>query len=276
MIDLDWSTGTSVDFAQSDPDIIVGAGNVHGDEKGHVGVSTDRGKTWRNTARVEGVPGDGHGGTVAITADGSTILWTPGDSEVTPVYSTDLGETWNPVQGLPAGAKIRSDRVRASVLYAFSGGVFYRSTDSGKTFADTGATGLPTDGVDDFRAVPGRKNNVWLAGRGDEEKDVPGGMWRSRDGGVTWKRIAEFETAESVGFGKGARPSHPAIYTSAVIDGKAGIYRSINGGNHWHRINDDDHQWAYSGSAITGDPHLYGRVYLTTNGRGIIYGDIAA
>ncbi|GAA2154090.1 MULTISPECIES: sialidase family protein [Glycomyces] len=277
MIDTDWSTGTSVDFAQSDPDVVVGAGNVHGNEKGHVGVSTDRGKTWRNAARVEGVPGDGHGGTVAVTADGSRILWSPSDTEITPVYSTDLGATWNPVQGLPAGAKIRSDRVEPSVLYSFSGGTFYRSTDGGATFTSTGATGLPTAGVEDFRAVPGHKNHVWLAGRGDDTSGAAGGMWQSTDGGTRWTRIAAFDTAESVGFGKAASQSgYPAIFTSAVKDGKAAIYRSTDGGATWTRINDDVHQWAYSGSAITGDPLVYGRVYLTTNGRGIIYGDIAA
>ena len=277
MIDTDWSTGTSVDFAQYKRDIIVGTGNVQGNEKGHVGVSTDRGKTWKNAARVEGVPGDGHGGTVAISANGSRIFWTPGSSEVTPVYSADLGETWIPVRGLPAGAKIRSDRVDSSVLYAFSGGTFYRSTNGGKTFVDTGATGLPTAGVDDFRAVPRHKKHLWLAGRGDEKTGITGGMWRSKDGGTTWKRIARFETAESVGFGKAAKnAAYPAIYTSALIGGKAAIYRSIDGGSRWTRLNDDDHQWAYSGSAITGDPLVYGRVYLTTNGRGIIYGDIVS
>jgi hypothetical protein len=276
MINLGYSTGTGVDFAQANPDLLVATGNVHGNEKGHVGVSTDRGKTWANTTRVEGVPGDGHGGTVAITADGSAILWSPNGTEVTPVYSNDLGATWNPVEGLPAGAKIRSDRVKASVLYSFSGGVFYRSTDGGKTFADTGATGLPPGAVEDFRAVPGHKNHVWLAGRGDEKEGIGGGMWRSKDGGTTWKQIKAFETADSVGFGKAAKRSgYPAIYTSALKDGKAAIYRSTDGGTRWYRINDDEHQWAYSGSAITGDPQIYGRVYLTTNGRGIIYGDIA-
>ncbi|WP_143532008.1 hypothetical protein [Saccharothrix sp. ALI-22-I] len=41
----------------------------------------------------------------------------------------------------------------------------------------------------------------------------------------------------------------------------------------WIRINDDEHQWVFAESVITGDPHIYGRVYLSA--RGLIYGDIA-
>ena len=258
------------------PDILVAVGQgYYGNEKGHVAISTDRGETWRKTG-IEGLPGDRHPGKVAISADGTRIVWSPSDTEVTPVYSTDLGETWTPVEGLPAGAMIRSDRVNASTLYSFSGGTFYRSTDGGATFTDTGATGLPSAGVEDFRAVPGKKNHVWLAGRGDEKEGAPGGMWRSKDGGTTWKQITKFETANSVGFGKAAKNSgYPTIYTWALTGGKSGIYRSTDGGTRWTRVNDDDHQWANAGNVITGDPLIYGRVYLGTNGRGIIYGDIA-
>src|SRR5262249_28309780 len=46
-------------------------------------------------------------------------------------------------------------------------------------------------------------------------------------------------------------------------------------GGTWVRINDDQHQWGTANAAIAGDPRVYGRVYIATNGRGIIYGDIA-
>ena len=38
------------------------------------------------------------------------------------------------------------------------------------------------------------------------------------------------------------------------------------------RVNDDTHQFG-SITRIAGDPRLFGRVYLATGGRGIIYGE---
>lgn len=39
------------------------------------------------------------------------------------------------------------------------------------------------------------------------------------------------------------------------------------------RVPVDQHQWGNPGEAITGDPRVYGRYYLGTNGRGGIVGD---
>jgi hypothetical protein len=272
----DWSSGRGVDFAALNPDIVVGTGDVHGDVDGHVGVSIDRGATWLTTKRLEGVAGGANAGSVAVSADGAVIVWTPGDGATPPVFSTDLGQTWTPVEGLPASAKVRADRVDPNRLYAFVSGRFFASVNGGLSFAETGASGLPPSGSVDFRAVPGKLGHLWLAGGNDPDVVDPlYGMWRSTDGGASWKRVRDFEQADSVGFGKGRRRGYPAIYTSAKAGGQRGIWRSTDQGRTWARINDDAHQWAWTGQAITGDPEVYGRVYLTTNGRGLIYGDIA-
>jgi photosystem II stability/assembly factor-like uncharacterized protein len=272
MFRADWS-GFSLDYAAADRNIVVGSGDVGSATAGHVTYSTDRGQTWQDTTRLEGSP-NGSGGIVTITADASVIVWSPNSATITPVYSTDLGQTWHQVQGLPAGARVRSDRVDGSVVYAYSGGRFFRSTDGGKTFADTGATGLPAEGVDDFRTAPGRKGHVWLTGRSDKAA-VAKGLWRSKDGGTTWTRISAVDLAIGVGFGKAAkRNGYPAIYITATVGGQDGFFRSTDGGTTWCRINDAAHQWGFAGSVITGDPDIYGRVYLSA--RGIVYGDIAS
>jgi hypothetical protein len=65
------------------------------------------------------------------------------------------------------------------------------------------------------------------------------------------------------------------VFSSAKHGDSRGIYRSDDAGRHWVRVNDDKHQWAWTGAAITGDPRVFGRVYVATNGRGIIVGDLS-
>ncbi|HEU4710154.1 MAG TPA: hypothetical protein VFS76_01250 [Pyrinomonadaceae bacterium] len=61
---------------------------------------------------------------------------------------------------------------------------------------------------------------------------------------------------------------------AAKVAGVRGIFRSTDAGQTWVRIVDDQHQWGRAGeTALTGDPRIFGRVYVGTNGRGIIYGD---
>jgi len=65
------------------------------------------------------------------------------------------------------------------------------------------------------------------------------------------------------------------LYGTASPDGAMAIYRSDDGGASWRRINDDAHQ--YGGpTLIQADTRTYGRVYLGMNGRGIVYGEMAA
>ncbi len=80
----------------------------------------------------------------------------------------------------------------------------------------------------------------------------------------------------TLGFGKpAAGKTTPALYMTAKVAKQEGIYRSDDAGQSWVRIDDAEHQFGWKNAAI-GDPRVYGRVYLATGGRGLIYGEPAA
>jgi hypothetical protein len=259
-----FTSTTSLDYAESNPGTVVRAGNV--DSGPHVAFSTDNGANWFAGTDPSGVTG---GGTVAAAANGSRFVWSPQGAGVH--YATGFGTSWTASSGIPAGAIVESDRVDPMTFYGFKSGRFYVSTDGGATFTTSAATGLPSGDSVRFKALPGVKGDVWLAGGAP---DGAYGLWHSTDGGRTFTKLSNVEQADTIGFGKAAAgSSYQTLYTSAKIGGVRGIFRSTDKGATWTRINDDAHQWGWTGAAITGDPRVYGRVYIATNGRGIIYGD---
>jgi hypothetical protein len=177
------------------------------------------------------------------------------------------------IGGHSSGALVGADRVNPNKFYGFLNGRFYSSTNGGLSFSASAASGLPT-GAARFKAVPGREGDIWLAG--GTEGGVYG-LWRSIDNGGSFTRLANVQEADAVGFGRAAASqTYPALYASAQIDNVRGIFRSDDGGVSWVRVIDDQHQFASTGAAITGDPRVYGRVYVSTNGRGVIVGEPAA
>jgi hypothetical protein len=52
----------------------------------------------------------------------------------------------------------------------------------------------------------------------------------------------------------------------------AGVFRSDDRGASWREIDDAEHRFGWIGY-VSGDPRTYGRVYLGSGGRGILYGD---
>ncbi|MFK0112184.1 cellulose binding domain-containing protein [Streptomyces sp. NPDC091217] len=259
-----FSTTTSLDFAESNPNIVVRVGNL--DSGPHIAFSTDNGADWFGGTDPSGVSG---GGTVAAAADGSRFVWSPAGTGVQ--YTTGFGSSWSASSGIPSGAVVESDRVDPKTFYGFKSGKFYVSTDGGATFSASAATGLPSGDSVRFKALPGTKGDVWLAGG---STDGAYGLWHSTDGGATFAKLSDVDQADTVGFGKAATgASYQTLYTSAKIGGVRGIFRSTDEGASWTRINDDAHQWGWTGAAITGDPRVYGRVYVSTNGRGVVYGD---
>ncbi|MEW2261693.1 cellulose binding domain-containing protein [Streptomyces sp. NPDC047853] len=259
-----FTSSTSLDFAEAKPDVVVRSGNL--DSGPHIAFSTDNGATWFGGTDPSGVSG---GGTVAAGADGGRFVWSPAGAGVH--HTTGFGTSWQASSGIPAGAVVESDRVDPKTFYGFKSGKFYVSKDGGATFTASAAAGLPAGDSVRFKALPGRAGDVWLAGGAP---DGPYGLWHSTDGGATFAKLPDVEAADTVGFGKAAPgASYQTLFTSAKIGGVRGIFRSTDQGATWTRVNDDAHQWGWTGAAITGDPRVYGRVYVATNGRGVVYGD---
>ncbi len=255
--------------------LLARVGHPSKGEKAAIGLSRDGGASWQPGAN----PFEkAHGGTVAMAADGSTIVWTPERSGA--YLSADFGQSWSPVQGLPEGMRAVADPVHPQKFYALD--IFarklYRSRDGGRSFVAEHVTlpgALPVrdvvrgdarGGQDRIYAVPGREGDLWIASAD--------GLYHAPDG-ATFTRLPHVEHIHGFGFGKAAPDSdYESIYIIGTVDGQRGIFRSDDVGQSYLRINDDAHQWGLL-LMIAGDMQTYGRVYVGTHGRGLIYGDIA-
>jgi hypothetical protein len=191
----------------------------------------------------------------------------------------DRGATWTQSLGVPRNARVIADRVNPRKFYAmalFDGRLFV-SSDGGATFAAQplnlpdglpqrgGNRGDDRGGQDRIYATPGTEGDLWLA--------AFNGLYHSTNTGKTFVRRGRVQEIHALGFGKGAPGAdYSALYLIGVVDGVRGIFRSDNTARSWVRINDDQHQWGLL-LHITGDPKLYGRVYVGTHGRGTVYGD---
>ncbi len=256
------SNVNGIDFAENNPNVVVRVGNS-GAAASDVATSTDNGQTWHAaTATVPGYSGPNQMQSVAVSADGTRFVVAPYAGHGSPAYTTNNGASWTTCSGLPSGAMLASDRVTSGTFYATSGSTLYASTNGGASFSAVNTftgSGAP-------RAVFGKAGEVWVAA---------GGLYRFTGSGATKTQITTASSVTGVGFGMAAAgQSHPAVFIIGTVGGQYGFFRSDDGaGASWTRINDDAHQYGWlQGNYIGGDENVFGRVYLTTGGRGIIYG----
>jgi photosystem II stability/assembly factor-like uncharacterized protein len=270
-----------LDFAEGNPNVVVRMGSrpFHPPDEGTMAYSLDGGHNWKPfTLGGEAAAGDTRvgGGRVILSADGAVFMSTGG----TPRISTDRGATWKEVAGLPSGINPIADHSNPAKFYGldFAAHRMYLSTDGGATFTNSyEVTGLPVPGGSGGRggrggsrlvAVGGKEGDLWVVGQA---------LCHSSDGGRSFREIPNHPPIGQLSFGKAAPgKDYPAIFVAAGGgDAAAGLYRSDDEGATWVRINDAQHQWGNRFECIAGDPRIYGRVYVGTNGRGILYGDIA-
>ncbi len=281
---LGGGNGTGIDMAWNNPAFIVGVGTF-GTSKG--AYSTDSGVTWTNFPTVPPTANNtSDSSKVAVTADGANIIWSIANQ--VPYYTTNRGTTWT-ATNLPAtvanfGAyHLVADRKNPLKVYAYdhggnwwypaNTGKFYRSTDGGHTFTAVSQTWNPNgNGSTDLAVNPFVEGDVWLADANN--------LWHSVDSGITWTKLTAMATvgveytnvhgAMKVALGAPAPGASysAALYLVGTINGKDAVYRSIDMGANWVRIDDDAHR--YGGvSRIGADTSIYGRVFMS--GRGLDY-----
>jgi hypothetical protein len=214
----------------------------------------------------------GRRGQLALSADGAVILHIPSARPRSGARST-AAPAGPKVKGLArAGLRPAADPLDARVFYAYEAdtGALLASTDGGASFAPRAT--LAAGGAPLIRLAPGRSQDLWVA-----LKD--GGLARSATAARRFAMLAGVSYCGAVGFGKaGAGKDYPTVYIWGTVGAKRGLYRSTDAGAHWLRINDDAHQYGGPGDGqfVVGDMNRYGVVYMSTAGRGIVYGNPAA
>jgi len=259
-----FSNTSSIDFAALAPAQVLRVG-TGGPPRG--AASRDGGQTWTPFASE---PSGGTGqGSIAIAADGSTWLWDPQGTG--PHYSRDQGASWTASSGLPmamggggggGGSSVSADRVNPSKFYVRTQNAVFISSDGGASFTQA-ASGLGGGGR--LRPVFGIEGDLWLA-NGQ-------GLFHSLNSGASFERSAGINVGRAIGFGRAAPDqSYPALYLAGNLDDAPGLFRSDDGGATWLAIDDVSQKFGFV-SQITGDPQRYGRVYIGTGGRGVLFGD---
>jgi len=258
---------------------------------GGVWKTTDGGLTWQATSDKDFTAGSI--GAIAVAPSDPNVVYvgtgespirgnlSPGDG----MYrSTDAGKTWIKV-GLADAGQIahiavhprNADLVYVAVLgHAFAPnatrGVF-RSKDGGKTWEkilfkndSTGAIDLAMDPTNPRILYAG----FWQAVRRPWElvSGGPGsGIWKSTDGGDTWKDITRSRGLPEGIIGKiglAVSPvSHDRVWALVEAD-SGGLFRSNDGGATWTRSSGDNEirQRAWYFTHVVADPGNADGVYV--------------
>ena len=285
--------GWSVDYASSDPTFVVGIADWYGIEQS--GYSTNGGQSWTVFPSFPAVDGeyiDGtltsqqqFGGTIAASTP-ENIIWAPSGG-VDPYYTLNGGETWNPIT-LPGVSNwsgfdwayyldsrtVTADRVLPNTFYLYYAGEgVYETTNGGVSWTQvySGQISPYSYYNAELESVPGEAGNLFFTG-GTQSGFPSEGFYQSTDQGATWTAVPNVTEVNCFGFGAPAPgQSYPSIYIVGYVNGVYGIWQSINDAQSWTQIGTYPTDSLAQIKTISGDPNIYGQVYVGFSGDGYAY-----
>lgn len=305
-------TCLNADYSEITPEcfITTARGNWTGKTKGGLVMTKNAGETYERLNMPFGLSKkidvllhrieqpNTNSGWVAMSPNCENIVWTVGDRfRVTAdaaVVSNDGGKTFrkcvifdktgNLIED-DRGFKVFSDRIKNHLFYAFGEeSQIYISRDGGNTFCEKFLPeGFPEmefhyiDGADktEVRADAGRSGIFYMALRQH-------GLWKlsykEETGELKTIRLTkDKETVYAAGLGvrtpdSGYLGEDKAIYIAGTIDGEYGFYRSFDDAKTWERINTEKQMFGGIMS-VDGDSRTFGRFFIATGTRGLLYGE---
>ena len=277
----------TIDVAGQAPNVVVRSGTAQTKGGPTLAYSLDSGHSWfpivvpplkgknaQGGVELKRYDLDGDINIVTSADGGAFVVMTP-----IPLLTLDRGLTWTAVKGLPFWGRAVADRVNPKRFYAFDleRRVVLASNDGGTNFTALPTAGLPVDVVYKWptnpdtawplMATPGIEGDLWI-------KTGSGKLFHSADGGQSFKEVVTYTNIEALAFGKAAPgKDYPTLFSFGWNSPVRMIFRSTDTGKTWKRINDDDHHYGWKFRCLAGDMRGYGRVYVGTDGRGIVYGE---
>ncbi len=261
-------TSSGISFSNQAPEVLVRAGG-----SGRVlYYSLDQGDSW---TAFEQLPINDNSGRVAVSSDEEDhlVAWIPGGQSDKLYITSNFGDSWtnlwNSAYGDINGAHPYADPIAPRVFYVYASGkgALYKCVypKAGRPevekLADLNSGGSPHLAVNPYQS-----EDIWIAMNQQ-------GIERFVDGKVeTIDNIAAY----AVTFGQPLNEdAPPTLFVWGKVKETEGLYRSIDMGKTWFRMNDDEHEYGGLGNAgmILGDRNVFGRVYMSTAGRGIAVGD---
>jgi hypothetical protein len=256
-------SGIAVDPTDSNV-IYIATGDDDAGDSSAVGVwkSTDGGATWNNTGSITGNPNSMN--EIYIHPNDHLTVLVATSSGVH--KTTNGGTSWTrKLTGNIEDLKMKPND--PTVWYAASGNTFYRSTDSGETFASVSISGFSGSGRIVIDVTPADPNLVYFLS--SSNSSAFNGVYKSTNSGISFSRTAEFDDIF-----QSSQAWYDLAFTvsdtepNTLYVGVLNIWKSTNGGDDFSRINswNSPSHAAYTHADIHFLRFIDGKLFAGTDG----------